>query len=126
MVSAVEPLLATYSEAEAGDHTPSIPPPPDEIRDCKKWEIQWDGSFDGTRAGLGITLSLEGNIILKASVPVYATDATRCEALGPALAALLLERLQWTEVTLKGDSMTVVRLLRLECLPEDVWLYNAT
>jgi hypothetical protein len=62
-------------------------------------------------------LALDNTIILQASVPVYASDATRCEALGPALAALLLDRLQWSEVTLRGDSMTVVRLLRMECLP---------
>ncbi len=64
--------------------------------------------------------------MLRAAVPVYASDATRCEALGPALAALLLARLPRKCERFKGDSHTVVRLLRQECLSHDIWLYNAT
>ena len=75
------------------------------------WEVMWDGSF-GEGAGIGITIARDGRLILRAAIPVYATDATRCEALGPALAALLLARLPWKFVRFKGDSHTVVRLLR--------------
>ena len=88
------------------------------------WEVRWDGSF-GAGAGIGITIARDDRLILKAAVPVFASDATRCEALGPALAALLLARLPWKFVRFKGDSHTVVRLLRQECRVDDIWLYNA-
>ena len=80
--------------------------------------MRWDGSFgqvDG--AGIGVTIARDGHTILAASIPVYATDATRCESLGPAIASLLLSRLPVKRVEFKGDSMTVVRLLRQECRP---------
>lgn len=86
-------MLATYCEELAADVVGSEEPDQVETRHVRKWVIDWDGSFDGSKAGLGITLAIDNSIILKASVPVYATDATRCEALGPALAALFLERL---------------------------------
>ncbi len=63
---------------------------------------------------------------IRLSVPVYASDATRCEALGPALAALVLARFGRGQVYFKGDSKTVVSLLRQEYLPSDIWLYNAS
>ncbi len=96
--------------------------------DIVTWEVCWDGSFGlGVgQAGIGITIARADCVILKAAVPVYATDATRCEALGPALASLLLSRLPWKHVRFKGDSHTVVRLLRQEFQPQDIWLYNAT
>ncbi len=57
----------------------------------KLWEVRWDGSFgQDTGAGIGVTISRDGLTILEASIPVYATDATRCESLGPAIASLLL------------------------------------
>ena len=54
---------------------------------------------------------------------MHATDATRCEALGPAIAALILARLP---VLFEGDSLTVCKLLRRELMPSDIWLYNST
>jgi hypothetical protein len=102
---------------------PDMPRP--QITLDSTWEVRWDGSF-GDRAGIGITISKGGTTILQASVPVTASDATRCEALGPALASLLLARLPQGKVCFKGDSHTVVRLLRRECLPQDIWLFNAT
>lgn len=86
------------------------------IRDvgtCTKTvEVLWDGSF-GEGAGIGITLGYRGeDVFATFAVPVFATDATRCEALGPALASLLLTRLPVGPVRFRGDSMSVVRLLR--------------
>jgi hypothetical protein len=78
-------------------------------------------------AGIGITLQYTGAPILASfSVPVQATDVTRCEALGPALASLLVARLPGGPLLFQGDSFTVVRLLRKEFFPTDIWLYNAT
>lgn len=34
-------------------------------------------------------------MVVSVSIPIYASDATRCEALGPALAVLLLARLSY-------------------------------
>lgn len=45
---------------------------------------------------------------VKLSVPVVASDATRCEALGPALAALIMSRFTVGHITMCGDSLTVV------------------
>ena len=58
-----------------------------------------------------MTIAKGDTLILRAAIPVYATDATRCEALGPAIASLLLARLCWRHVIFRGDSMTVIRLL---------------
>ena len=80
-----------------------------EAVELPQWIVRWDGSFTGTKAGLGLTFQLAGDpICLKLSVPVYATDATRCEALGPALAALVLSRFAIGNVQFYGDSLTVV------------------
>lgn len=80
---------------------------------CEKTlEVYWDGSF-GEGAGIGITMGYAGEeMFAKFAVPVFATDATCCEALGPALASLLMTRLPTGPVIFRGDSMTVVRLLR--------------
>ncbi len=53
--------------------------------------VKWDGSFDGKRAGVGVWIrgSSTGQYV-RVALPVYASDATRCEALGPAVASLLL------------------------------------
>ena len=68
----------------------------------------------------------DGTRIVTAAVPVAANDATRCEALGPALASLLLARFPGSSVRFEGDSMMVCKLLRRELLPKDIWLYNST
>ncbi len=95
--------------------------------DGREGVVRWDGSFGEEGAGIGITISeVDGTSIAQFAVPVYASDATRCEALGPALASLLLARLRTCKVWLQGDSLTVCRLLRKEVVPEDVWLFNAT
>lgn len=85
--------MAAYCEGDAGEVVTEETVSPTMGRADRKWVITWDGSFDGQKAGLDITLALEDTVILRASVPVYASDATRCEALGPDLAALLLDRL---------------------------------
>jgi hypothetical protein len=78
----------------------------------KVLEVYWDGSV-GRGAGIGITLGYVGEGHLATfSIPVFATDATRCESLGPALASLLLTRLPKGPVVFRGDSLTVVKLLR--------------
>lgn len=64
--------------------------------------------------------------LLTASIPVSADDATRCEALGPVLSALLLARFPGSTVTFRGDSATVCKLLRREVVPSDIWLHNCT
>ncbi len=53
---------------------------------------------------MGLTITCDGQCILRAAVPVYASDATRCEALGPALGALLATRLGGAQYFFKGDS----------------------
>ena len=89
--------------------------------------MRWDGSFGPQGAGIGITIARPDKPpILTASIPVTATDATRTEALGPALAALLLSRLPPGYIQFEGDSLVVVRLLRQEVRPVDIWLYNCT
>lgn len=89
--------------------------------------VRWDRSFGEEGAGIGITFSeTDGTLIASFSVPVHASDATRCESLGPALSALLLSRFPHCKVWFQGDSMHVCRLLRKEDLPKDVWLFNAT
>jgi hypothetical protein len=82
------------------------------IQTVKVLEVFWDGSVS-TGAGIGITLGYVGEGTLATfSIPVFATDATRCESLGPALASLLLTRLPKGPVVFRGDSLTVVKLLR--------------
>ena len=59
------------------------------------------------------------------SVPVSASDATRTEALGPALASLLLAA--WfspSRVCFRGDSSYVVGLLDRSRRPTDIFFYN--
>ena len=107
LVTAMEKLLVGYKEgaewdeewdAGAEGHRQHGGQPPRGVATPfdrgKCWEVRWDGSFgQSTGAGLGVTIAREGEVILRASIPVYATDATRCEALGPAIASLLLQRL---------------------------------
>ena len=90
------------------------------------WEIRWDRSFTGTAAGLGITIAWPGGpTLISASVPVKGTDATRVEALGPPLAALLVTaRLPFGRVALYGNSSYVVDLLAATSIPRDLYLFN--
>ena len=83
------------------------------------WEIHWDGSFTGSSAGVGITIARAGGAALvSASVPVKGTDATRVEALGPPLAALLVTTwLPPGRVSYFGDSTCVVNLLVATTVP---------
>ena len=83
------------------------------------WEIYWDGSFTGSSAGVGITIARAGGpALVSASVPVKGTDATRIEALGPPLAALLVTtRLPPGRVSYFGDSAYVVNLLVATTVP---------
>ena len=90
------------------------------------WEIRWDGSFTGTAAGVGITIARPGGpALVSASVPVKGMDATRVEALGPPLAALLVTtRLPMGRVAFFGDSAYVVNLLAATTVPRDLYLFN--
>lgn len=56
----------------------------------------------------------------KFGVPVSATDATRCEALGPPLIALLLSRLPQYKVIVHGDSLYVCKLLDSAVFTSDI------
>ena len=83
------------------------------------WEIYWDGSFMGSSAGVGITIACAGGpALVFASVPVKGMDATRVEALGPPLAALLVTtHLPPRRVSFFGDSAYVVNLLAATTVP---------
>ena len=70
--------------------------------------------------------SVEGGPFLEVSVPVAGTDASRVEALGPPLAALLLAQLPAGRVTFHGDSRFVVDLVTRKVAPRDPYLYNCT
>ena len=119
-------------DAAAGSRRarPMPPPPPqptDRQPDPGVWDIWWDGSYhpDGL-AGLGITLGRAGAPpMLQAAVPIWGSDATRVEALGPPLAALLLTGLlDPGPVAFHGDSAHVVCLLAGEDDPRDLHLFN--
>ena len=92
------------------------------------WEVGWDGSFQPNlgAAGVGITFSRPGGApLVSFSVPVYALDATRTEALGPALANLLL--VAWfspSRICFRGDSAYVVGLLDRSRRPSNIWYFN--
>ena len=59
------------------------------------------------------------------SVPVTAADASRTEALGPALASLLLvAQFSASRVHFRGDSAYVVGLLDRSWRPRDIFFYN--
>ena len=75
---------------------------------------------------MGITIAHAGGpALLSASVPVKGTDATRVEALGPPLAALLVTtRLPLGRVSYFGDSPYVVNLLAATTVPRDLYLFN--
>ena len=60
------------------------------------------------------------------SVPVHATDATRCEALGPVLISMIMSRFADGCLHLKGDSKYVCSLLDGATRSLDVHLYNCT
>lgn len=60
------------------------------------------------------------------SVPVSASDATRCEALGPILISMVMSRFAGGSVHLKGDSKYVCNLLNSSSRSTDVHLYNCS
>ena len=65
--------------------------------------------------------------LLRASIPVRASDAHRAEALGPAVAALLIVTAAPRargRVLFCGDSAQVVRLLERLAPVSDLFLYN--
>ena len=65
--------------------------------------------------------------LLRASIPVCASDAHRAEALGPAVAALLIVTAAPRargRVMFRGDSAQVVRLLERSAPLSDLFLYN--
>ena len=84
------------------------------------WLLHWRCS------GCGITIACAGGpALVSASVPVKGTDATRIEALGPPLAALLVTtRLPMGRVAFFGDSAYVVNLLAATTVPRDLYLFN--
>ena len=86
----------------------------------------WDGSFQQEGAGLGVEVFLEDTCVFSISVPVIASDATRCEALGPVLISMLMSRFAGGCLTLRGDSKYVCNLLNCETSSQDVHLYNCS
>lgn len=84
----------------------------------------WDGSFSPAGAGIGLTLHSAERCLLSASIPVVASDATRVEALGPPLIALLASQLSPRRLQCSGDSLYVVSLLQRRFRPSDVFLFN--
>lgn len=55
---------------------------------------------------------------------MVASDATRVEALGPPLIALLASQLSPRSLSCSGDSLYVVSLLQRRFRPADVFLFN--
>lgn len=94
----------------ANPAAPVLALPPARVHD--QWLLRWDGSFQSSGAAVGITVGRVGaspdDALLRVGVPVAARDASRCEALGPPLAALLVALLPAAPVRLEGDSMFVV------------------
>ena len=92
------------------------------------WEVCWDVSFQRNlgAAGVGITFSQPGGApLVSFSVPVYASDAMHTEALGPALASLLLAA--WfspSRICFRGNSAHVVGLLDRSWCPSNIWYFN--
>ena len=83
------------------------------------WTVRWDGSFREGAAAVGITVARGDTRVLEVGLGVLATDASRTEALGPALAALLLRAASPKipgRVTFIGDSAAVVDLTN-RCSP---------
>ena len=78
------------------------------------YEVFWDGSFCDKGAGIGIYIVRNCQPLLKVSAPVVASDATRTEALGPPLLALLLSVFPTGTYLIKGDSMHVCNELNLK------------
>ena len=69
-------------------------------------------------------LFLGDTCLCSISVPVLASDATRCEALGPVLISMLVARLGGRCLHLKGDSKYVCGLLDNVHRTVDIQLYN--
>ena len=83
------------------------------------WTVHWDGSFREGAAAVGITVASGDTRVLEVGLGVLATDASRTEALGPTLAALLLRAASPKipgRVTFIGDSAAVVDLTN-RCSP---------
>lgn len=79
-------------------------------------------------AAVGLCLGRAGHPpLLRAGVPVSASDATRTEAMGPPLACLFLAALAPRargRLVLTGDSAAVVDLLNRCSSPADLFLFN--
>ena len=75
---------------------------------------------------MGVEVFLEDTCVFSISVPVIASDATRCEALGPVLISMLMSRFAGGCLTLRGDSKYVRNLLNCETSSQDVHLYNCS
>ena len=63
---------------------------------------------------------------MQATIPIWATDATRVEALGPPLVALLLSTLPPGDVLFIGNRSTVVDCISSHIRPPDIFLYHCT
>ena len=93
-----------------------------------EWEVSWDGLYQPELGSAGIGIMVEhpwAAPLVSLSVPVSAADATHMEALGPALASLLLA--SWfsvARVCFKGDSSYVVGLLDYSRRPWDIFFFN--
>ena len=115
------PTTSAASSSTISSTTTTSPQPPA----TPPWLVQWDSSFSPAGAGIGITISRPNCLpTVEASIPVYATDATRAEALGPPTAALLLGSLPSAEVHFIGDSQYIVNVIDRLTLPEDLHIYH--
>ena len=63
---------------------------------------------------------------LQASIPVWATDATCMEALGPPFVALLLRTPPPSDVLFISNNNTVVDCIASRTSPLDIFLYHCT
>ena len=90
----------------------------------REYVAYWDGSFQPSGAGIGLQIFCGTELLVSCSIPVVAGDATRCEALGPPLLALLLSLLPMGSVVMHGDSLFVCNHLNYVRKPQDVWIFN--
>ena len=90
------------------------------------WVVQWDGSHMPCGAVIGLTIRRQNcPPAIAASIPVHARDATRTEALGPPIAALLLSTLPPTShYHFIGDSRFVVDMFTSRTSLADLFHYH--
>ena len=75
--------------------------------------------------GIGLTLARPNcPPSLHAAIPIWAADATRVEALGPPIVALLLSTLPAANILFIGDSSHVINCISGCWRPPDLFLHH--